>query len=99
MSDIELPFRAATNEACAWLAQQTGFPWTLARLLENGLRRLFLVTSFNPPQAMDADSSTDTYREMWTIRTFASTARHVSAAKREAANRRTLNSPLSWQFG
>ncbi|MYN04078.1 hypothetical protein GTP41_18460 [Pseudoduganella sp. DS3] len=37
MSEIELPFRATTNEACAWLAQQTGSPWTLARLLENGL--------------------------------------------------------------
>jgi hypothetical protein len=37
MSNIELPFRATTNEACAWLAQQTGSPWTLARLLENGL--------------------------------------------------------------
>lgn len=37
MSDIELPFRATTNEACAWPAQQTGSPWSLARLLENGL--------------------------------------------------------------
>ena len=37
MSNIELPVRATTNEACAWLAQQTGSPWTLARLLENGL--------------------------------------------------------------
>lgn len=37
MSKIELPFRATTNEACAWLAQETGSPWTLARLLEHGL--------------------------------------------------------------
>ena len=37
MSDIELPFRATANEACAWLTQQTESPWTLARLLENGL--------------------------------------------------------------
>ncbi|XLZ71253.1 hypothetical protein ABT364_04615 [Massilia sp. SR12] len=37
MSDIELPFRATTIEACAWLTQQTGSAWTLARLLENGL--------------------------------------------------------------
>ncbi|KRB92464.1 hypothetical protein [Duganella sp. Root198D2] len=38
MSDTVLPFRATTDEACAWLAQQTGSPWTLARLLENGLK-------------------------------------------------------------
>jgi hypothetical protein len=37
MSTIELPFRATTEEACAWLAQQTGTPWTLPRLLEHGL--------------------------------------------------------------
>jgi hypothetical protein len=37
MSITELPFRATTDEACAWLAQQTGSPWTLARLLEHGL--------------------------------------------------------------
>jgi hypothetical protein len=37
MSTTELPFRATTEEACAWLAQQTGSPWTLARLLEHGL--------------------------------------------------------------
>jgi hypothetical protein len=34
---IELPFRATVEEACAWLAQQTGTPWTLARLLEHEL--------------------------------------------------------------
>jgi hypothetical protein len=37
MSTIDLPFRATTDEACAWLSQQTGMPWTLARLLEHGL--------------------------------------------------------------
>jgi hypothetical protein len=33
----DLPFRATTEQACAWLAQQTGTPWTLARLIESGL--------------------------------------------------------------
>lgn len=33
----ELPFRATTGEACAWLARATGTPWSLARLLEAGL--------------------------------------------------------------
>jgi hypothetical protein len=37
MSIIDLPFRATTADACAWLAQQTGSPWTLARLLEHQL--------------------------------------------------------------
>jgi hypothetical protein len=37
MSPDDLPFRATTAEACAWLAHQTGAPWTLARLLEHGL--------------------------------------------------------------
>jgi hypothetical protein len=37
MTIIELDFRATTEQACAWLAQQTGTPWTLARLIENGL--------------------------------------------------------------
>ena len=37
MSTTDLPFRATTDEACAWLSQQTGSPWTLARLLEHGL--------------------------------------------------------------
>jgi hypothetical protein len=37
MSTTDLPFRATTEEACAWLAQQTASPWTLARLLEHGL--------------------------------------------------------------
>jgi hypothetical protein len=37
MTIIELPFRATSGEACDWLAQQTGTPWTLARMLENGL--------------------------------------------------------------
>jgi hypothetical protein len=38
MSIMDLPFRATTAEACAWLAQQTDSPWTLARLLEHELR-------------------------------------------------------------
>jgi hypothetical protein len=37
MSITDLPFRATTAEACAWLAQQTASPWTLARLLEHAL--------------------------------------------------------------
>ena len=37
MTIIELPFRTTTEQACDWLAQQTGTPWTLARLIENGL--------------------------------------------------------------
>lgn len=37
MTITELPFRATTAEACEWLTQQTGAPWTLAQLLENGL--------------------------------------------------------------
>jgi hypothetical protein len=37
MSTDDLPFRATTEEACAWLAQQTGSPWTLARMIEHGL--------------------------------------------------------------
>jgi hypothetical protein len=37
MTLTELPFRATSAEACLWLEQQTGTPWTLARLLENGL--------------------------------------------------------------
>jgi hypothetical protein len=31
-----LPYRATTLEARAWLAEQTGTPWTPARLLEQG---------------------------------------------------------------
>lgn len=37
MTIIDLPFRATTEQACGWLAQQTGMPWTLARMLEHGL--------------------------------------------------------------
>ncbi|MES2320207.1 MAG: hypothetical protein V4631_22245 [Pseudomonadota bacterium] len=37
MTLTELPFRATTEQACDWLAAQTATPWTLARLLENGL--------------------------------------------------------------
>jgi hypothetical protein len=36
MTSPSLPYRATATEACAWLAQQTGTPWTLARLLEQG---------------------------------------------------------------
>ena len=31
-----LPYRATAGEACSWLQTQTGTPWTLARLLEEG---------------------------------------------------------------
>ena len=37
MTIIELPFRATTAQACNWLAQQTGAPWDLARMIESGL--------------------------------------------------------------
>ena len=37
MTIIELTFRATTEQACGWLAQQTNTPWTLARLIEHGL--------------------------------------------------------------
>ena len=32
-----LPFRATLEQACAWLALQTGTSWTLARLIENAV--------------------------------------------------------------
>lgn len=31
-----LPYRATADEACQWLQTQTGTPWTMARLLEEG---------------------------------------------------------------
>lgn len=37
MTSNDLPFRTTTAQACDWLLQQTGTPWTLARLIENGL--------------------------------------------------------------
>jgi hypothetical protein len=37
MTITELPFRATTAQACEWLAAQTGTPWALPRMLENGL--------------------------------------------------------------
>jgi hypothetical protein len=37
MTIIALPFRATTAQACQWLAQQTGTPWSLACMIENGL--------------------------------------------------------------
>jgi hypothetical protein len=37
LASAPLPNRASTEQACLWLAGQTGTPWTLARLLEHGL--------------------------------------------------------------
>jgi hypothetical protein len=37
MTSPALPNRATTEETCLWLSGQTGTPWNLARLLENGL--------------------------------------------------------------
>ena len=37
MTITVLPFRATLEQACDWLAQQTGSPWTLARLIEHGI--------------------------------------------------------------
>ncbi len=37
MTISDLPFRATTDEACTWLAHQSGSAWTLARLLEQGV--------------------------------------------------------------
>ncbi len=37
MTISDLPFRATTAEACAWLALQSGDAWQLARLLENDM--------------------------------------------------------------
>lgn len=37
MTTTELPFRATTEQACAWLAEQTATPWTLASLIQNEL--------------------------------------------------------------
>jgi hypothetical protein len=37
MTMTELPFRASTEQACAWLEQQTATPWTLATMIANGL--------------------------------------------------------------
>jgi hypothetical protein len=37
MTALILPYRATTAEACAWLAEQLGDPWSLARLLEHGI--------------------------------------------------------------
>lgn len=36
-TSLDLPFRATTEQSCAWLEQQTGAAWTLARLIEHGL--------------------------------------------------------------
>jgi hypothetical protein len=37
MTITDLPFRATTDEACAWLSAHDATPWTLARLIEQGL--------------------------------------------------------------
>lgn len=37
MTTTDLPFRATTEEACAWLGQQTGAAWALPQLLAAGL--------------------------------------------------------------
>lgn len=37
MTMTELPYRASSEQACAWLAEQTGAPWVLAGLLEHGV--------------------------------------------------------------
>jgi hypothetical protein len=37
MTSATLPNRATTAQACQWLAEQTGAPWDLARLIEHGL--------------------------------------------------------------
>jgi hypothetical protein len=46
----ELPFRATTEQACAWLARQTATPWTLARLIEHGLTP-YVWLDFDPAHA------------------------------------------------
>ncbi len=33
----KLPFRATLDESCAWMLEQTGSPWTLARLVEHDI--------------------------------------------------------------
>ena len=37
MTNQDLPFRATTEQACDWLAAQSGTPWNLARLIEHEL--------------------------------------------------------------
>jgi hypothetical protein len=37
MTQADLPYRATCDETCQWLNLQTGTPWSLVRLLENGL--------------------------------------------------------------
>ncbi len=50
MTSTDLPFRATTTEACAWLEQQTGNAWSLARLLEHGLTP-YVWLDFDPAHA------------------------------------------------
>lgn len=37
MTNASNPYRLTTDEACAWLTQETGTPWTLARMIEGGI--------------------------------------------------------------
>ena len=37
MTPTELPQRASTEQTCQWLAERTGSPWTLARLIAHQL--------------------------------------------------------------
>ncbi|UUZ55262.1 hypothetical protein LP419_05615 [Massilia sp. H-1] len=37
MTTASNPYRLTTDEACAWLTQETGTPWTLARMIEGGI--------------------------------------------------------------
>ena len=54
MTIAELPFRATILEACQWLTQQTGTPWTLTRLIENGLTPfVWLDYDVNYPELFD----------------------------------------------
>ncbi len=54
MTNTELPFRATTEQACDWLALQTGTPWTLARLIEHGLTPfVWLDYDANMPELFD----------------------------------------------
>ncbi|MEJ7807354.1 MAG: hypothetical protein WKG03_15700 [Telluria sp.] len=50
MTISDLPFRATVDEACAWLAHQTGSPWALAQLLEQGVTP-YVWLAFDPAHA------------------------------------------------
>jgi len=55
MTAQPLPQRATTDETCAWLADQTGTPWNLARLLEHGLTPYVWLERSDAPAALFAD--------------------------------------------